>query len=137
VSVREVLRAVIKYWCDSRDISKGAKEIFEYITEEDVVNLFEKLGKYRRISKAVMEVCEEIVNREAEKYARSMCGSNEECFDHMYGEWRDKQGVRVERQCINAFNKFIGDVALDVSECVKQCGRDMGCVEKCLTQKWK
>jgi len=137
MSVREVLRAVIKYWRDSRDPSKGAKDIFEYITRDDLIELFNKLEQYRRISKAVASLCDDIADREAEKYAKAMCGSDEKCFDHMYGEWRDKQGVRIERQCINIFNKFVGGVALDASECVEQCRWDMNCVEKCLTQKLK
>jgi len=135
--MREILKSVIRYWRDSRDVTKGAKEIFEYLTDSDVEEYFEKLSKYRRVERAAEEICERIVEREAEKFAKAMCGNNEECFDHMYNEWFDKQGVRVRRQCVVAFVKFTGFIALDVAECVKKCGEDRECVKSCLIQKWR
>jgi len=135
--MREVLKNIIRYWRDSRDISKGAKEVFEYLTDNDVDEYFRLLGEYSSIERAASVICEKVVNREAEKFARAMCGSDETCFNHMYNEWHDKQGVRVERQCINTFVKFTGFIALDTYDCVKKCGgkENKECVKKCLTQR--
>jgi len=131
----EVLRALIRYWRNSRDISKGAKEILEYITEEDVEEFFKRLVERKRIYLAAVDVCEKIVDREAEKYAFAMCGNDEQCRDEMYKMWIGSQGVHVEEQCINGFSEFTSNLLYDLSECFKECGKERSCLEACLSQK--
>jgi len=129
------LKVTIRYWRDSRDPSKGAVEKVVEVPRDVVVAMFEEYRRSRNIRRAIAEVCEWVVQHEAEAYARSMCGEDEACFSEFYNLWVERQGVNVERQCENAVKLWLANIAEALNECVRKCNKDRSCMRECLAQR--
>jgi len=114
----------VLYPRDSKHLAKGFETRDYVVPREVLVSFFDEYRRSRNFARAVDVICGYVAGLAAEEWCRAVgAGRRDDCIVG----YLDKQGERIREQCEVAVRAWV----VHTAECLRQCGRDFSCFEKC------